>query len=77
MIGVSGLCLDNGLVNLESYSTIVVKSMQHFRGAFASMARAIIVADSGALSSPTTLPSFPFTKVRRPVYPIDQDFEWE
>ena len=42
-----GLCLDNGLVGLERYSTLVVKSMQHFRGAFTSLARDIIVADSG------------------------------
>lgn len=44
------IMMDNGLPELGSYSTIVVKSMQHFRGAFEPIAAEVLVADSGALS---------------------------
>jgi hypothetical protein len=72
----SSLAMTTIGMDLAVYSTIVVKSMQHFRGAFGPIARDIIVADSGALSSCLTLPTFPFAKVRRPVYPIDLDTVW-
>lgn len=53
-----------------SFSTIVVKSMQHFRAAYAPIAREILFVDSGALSSPN-LKIFPYENVRRPIYPLD------
>ncbi|MEO0821661.1 MAG: MlrC C-terminal domain-containing protein, partial [Pseudomonadota bacterium] len=54
----------------ETLDTIVVKSAQHFRAAFAPIAREIVLADSGALASPD-LTRFPFSKLRRPIWPLD------
>jgi microcystin degradation protein MlrC len=52
------------------YSTVAVKSMQHFRAAFAPIAREVILVDTGALCSETYTPEL-FDKVRRPVWPLD------
>ncbi len=52
------------------YSTVAVKSMQHFRAAFAPIAREIVLVDTGALCSEIYTPEL-FTKVRRPVWPLD------
>lgn len=53
------------------YTTVCVKSMQHFRAAFAPIARDILLVDTGALCSEIYTPEL-FTKVRRPVWPLDQ-----
>jgi microcystin degradation protein MlrC len=50
----------------------VVKSMQHFRAAFDLIAARIVLCDSGALCTPD-LASLPYTRVPRPVFPLDQD----
>jgi microcystin degradation protein MlrC len=52
------------------YRTVAVKSMQHFRAAFAPIARQIVLVDTGALCSEIYTPEL-FTKVRRPVWPLD------
>jgi microcystin degradation protein MlrC len=52
------------------YATVCVKSMQHFRAAFAPIARDIVLVDTGALCSEIYTPEL-FTKVRRPVWPLD------
>src|SRR5580700_308025 len=52
------------------YSTVCVKSMQHFRAAFEPIAREVILVDTGALCSETYTPEL-FDKVRRPVWPLD------
>ena len=52
------------------YTTVCVKSMQHFRAAFAPIARDIILVDTGALCSEIYTPEL-FTRVRRPVWPLD------
>ncbi|MCR6499477.1 M81 family metallopeptidase [Shinella sp. CPCC 101442] len=49
---------------------LAVKSMQHFKGAFGPIAARMIVTDAGGLSSPD-LESRTYTRVRRPVYPLD------
>lgn len=49
---------------------LVVKSIQHFRAAFAPIAGDIMVVDSGALCSPDP-ERFAYTKLRRPVWPLD------
>ncbi len=49
---------------------LVVKSIQHFRAAFAPIAGDIVVVDSGALCSPDAR-RFNYTKLRRPVWPLD------
>jgi microcystin degradation protein MlrC len=52
------------------YSTVAVKSMQHFRAAFEPIAREVILVDTGALCSEIYTPEL-FTRVRRPVWPLD------
>ena len=52
------------------YTTVCVKSMQHFRAAFEPIAREIILVDTGALCQPHYTPEL-FDKVRRPVWPLD------
>jgi microcystin degradation protein MlrC len=49
---------------------VAVKSMQHFRAAFEPLARRVVVCDSGGLASPD-LRRFCFSRVPRPVYPLD------
>ncbi|TBW36806.1 M81 family peptidase [Siculibacillus lacustris] len=55
-------------------ATVVgLKSMQHFRAAFAPIAEEIIVCDSGALCT-MAYERLPFAKARRPIWPLDRDF---
>jgi microcystin degradation protein MlrC len=49
---------------------LAVKSMQHFRAAFAPIADRILVVDSGALCSPVKHGA-DFKRVRRPLWPFD------
>ncbi len=53
---------------------LVVKSIQHFRAAFAPIAGDIVVVDSGALCSPDAR-RFKYTRLRRPVWPLDEPAE--
>jgi len=49
---------------------VVVKSMQHFRGAFEPIASHVLVTDAGGLCTPdVTLRAY--DKLRRPVFPLD------
>ena len=52
------------------YRTVAVKSMQHFRAAFGPIAREVILVNTDALCSEIYTPEL-FTKVRRPVWPLD------
>jgi microcystin degradation protein MlrC len=49
---------------------LVVKSTIHYRAAFEPLARAIIEVDAPGLSS-SNLGRFDFTRVRRPIFPLD------
>ncbi|HZT87851.1 MAG TPA: M81 family metallopeptidase [Stellaceae bacterium] len=53
------------------YTTVAVKSMQHFRAAFEPIAREVILVDTGALCAEIYTPEL-FDKVRRPVWPLDE-----
>jgi microcystin degradation protein MlrC len=53
------------------YSTVAVKSMQHFRAAFEPIAREVILVHTGALCQVDYNPEN-FTRVRRPIWPIDE-----
>jgi microcystin degradation protein MlrC len=57
-------------IDPRARSVVAVKSMHHFRGAFAPIASAILVADCGALCSPDPRKRV-YRKLRRPVYPLD------
>jgi microcystin degradation protein MlrC len=54
------------------YRTVCVKSMQHFRAAFAPIAREIVLVDTGALCAPAYTPEN-YPRVRRPIWPLDDD----
>ncbi len=52
------------------YRTVAVKSMHHFRAAFEPIARQVVLVDTGALCAEIYTPEL-FTKVRRPIHPLD------
>ena len=54
---------------------VVVKSPAMFRAAYGPFARDIIYLDTPGVSSPN-LRSFPWQRIPRPIYPLDE-FEWE
>jgi microcystin degradation protein MlrC len=49
---------------------LVVKSTVHYRAAFEPIAHAILEVDAPGLSS-SNLARFAFTRVRRPIFPLD------
>jgi microcystin degradation protein MlrC len=51
---------------------VVVKSTIHYRAAFEPIAREIVEVDAPGLSS-SNLARFPFTRIRRPIFPLDPD----
>lgn len=55
----------------EQAGIIVVKSHIQFRAGYADIARAIILLDSPGMSS-DRLDSLPFTRVARPLFPLDR-----
>jgi microcystin degradation protein MlrC len=54
---------------------LVLKSAAHFRAAFEPIATKVIEVDAPGISSPK-LTTFPYERLRRPVYPLDPDTEW-
>lgn len=60
------------LVGIEAAekSIVVVKSMQHFKGAFGGIASEILITDAGGLCTPNVRKRH-YSKLRRPVYPLD------
>ncbi|MHA1151135.1 MAG: M81 family metallopeptidase [Alphaproteobacteria bacterium] len=52
-------------------SVVAVKSAQHFRAAFAPIAREIHVVDGGGGLTSANFKELPFEKLRRPIYPLD------
>jgi len=57
-------------IDPTSKSVLVVKSVQHFRAAYAPIARDIVLVDSGGICSPD-ITRLKFTKLRRPIWPLD------
>lgn len=51
---------------------VALKSMQHFRAAFAPIAGRIVVCDSGALCT-LDYARMPYRRVPRPIHPLDED----
>src|SRR5262249_41161294 len=51
---------------------VVVKPPLHYRAAFEPIAREIVEVDAPGLSS-SNLSRFPFTRIRRPIFPLDPD----
>lgn len=57
-------------VDPRAKAVIGLKSSHHFRAAYQSLAREVVVVDSGSLCSPD-LTRFTFRKLRRPIWPLD------
>ena len=57
-------------IDPRTKSVVVVKSVQHFRAAYAPIAREVILVDSGGICSPD-IHRLKFTKLRRPIWPLD------
>jgi microcystin degradation protein MlrC len=58
-----------------AHKVLVVKSTMHYRAAFEPIARQIIEVDAPGLSS-SNLARFAFTRVRRPIFPLDPETTW-
>jgi microcystin degradation protein MlrC len=54
---------------------LVLKSAAHFRAAFEPIATKVIEVDAPGISSPR-LTTFPYEKLRRPIYPLDRETTW-
>jgi microcystin degradation protein MlrC len=65
------------IVGLEplDHKIVVVKSTIHYRAAFEPIARQIIEVDAPGLSS-SNLDRFAFTRIRRPIFPLDPEMTW-
>lgn len=56
--------------NIEDYRTVCIKSAGHFRAYFQGRAGKIIPCEMPGLRS-SDLKTYPYRKVRRPIYPLD------
>ncbi|HEX5505799.1 MAG TPA: MlrC C-terminal domain-containing protein, partial [Thermomicrobiales bacterium] len=54
---------------------LVLKSAAHFRAAFEPIATKVIEVEAPGISSPD-LHSFDYQRLRRPIYPLDTEFDW-
>jgi microcystin degradation protein MlrC len=63
--------LEHAGIDPAEKSVVAVKSAQHFRAAFAPLAREIIVVDGGGGLTSANFKELPFEKLRRPIYPLD------
>jgi microcystin degradation protein MlrC len=54
---------------------LVLKSAAHFRAAFEPIATKVIEVDAPGISSPN-LTTFPYQRLRRPIYPLDPAASW-
>lgn len=59
----------------EERRALVVKSSVHFRAGFEPLASEIIEVDAPGLASPD-LAALPYRRVRRPIWPLDEDASW-
>ncbi len=57
-------------IDPRAKDVLVVKSVQHFRAAYAPIAREIVLVDSGGICSPD-VKKFKYSKLRRPIWPLD------
>jgi microcystin degradation protein MlrC len=68
-----GTDLFTGLgIDLQAKRVIVVKSTNHFHAAFGPLAREVLYVD-GAGPIPRDPKRVPYTRVKRPIWPLDDD----
>jgi microcystin degradation protein MlrC len=61
-------------IKVEDYSLIAVK-LGYLEPCFRNIARRAIMATTKGCSN-EVLPTIPYTKIRRPIYPLDEEMEW-
>jgi microcystin degradation protein MlrC len=54
---------------------VVIKSSVHYRADFTPLVKEIVEVDAPGLASPNWR-HFDFQRLRRPIYPLDRDFDW-
>jgi microcystin degradation protein MlrC len=59
-------------INPRTCTVVAVKSWHHFRASFEPLSRKVMLVDSGGLAS-MDLKRFTFRKVRRPIWPLDDE----
>ncbi|RNB70763.1 hypothetical protein EDM58_23110 [Brevibacillus panacihumi] len=57
-------------IDVTKYKIVALKSSQHFRAAFQSIAKEILTVDSPGLST-CDFSSFAYKRIARPVFPLD------
>lgn len=62
-------------INVHQRKIVALKSSQHFRAAYESIAKEIITVDSPGLST-LQLNQFEYEKLTRPVFPLDEDVQF-
>jgi microcystin degradation protein MlrC len=62
-----------GGIEPKDKGVLAVKSMQHFRGAYAPIAGEIVVVDEGGGITSHDIRRLPWQNVRQPVYPLHLD----
>ena len=60
-------------IDITTKRVIAVKSAQHFRAAFEPLASEIIVVDNGSGLTSGDYRALNYTKIRRPIFPLDMD----
>lgn len=63
-------------IDVTRYRIVCLKSMQHFRAGFMPLAGEIIRADPPG-STTSNLSRHPYTRVPRPIWPLDDDVGWD
>lgn len=59
-------------IDPRAKDVVAVKSIHHFRAAYAPIAREIVICDTGALAT-KDLSRLPYKNLRRPIFPLDMD----
>jgi microcystin degradation protein MlrC len=59
-------------IDPRTCTVVAVKSWHHFRSYFELLSRKVMLVDSGGLDS-MDLKRFTFPKVRRPIWPLDDE----
>ena len=60
-------------IDVTKKRVIAVKSSQHFRAAFEPLASEIILVDDGGGLTSENYKALNYTRVRRPIFPLDLD----
>ena len=62
-------------IDVTRCRTVGLKSSAHFRAGFEGIAKHIVTADPPGITT-SNLAQFPYTRLRRPIYPLDPDAQY-